>query len=158
MVQIILKGKGYIIASICNEEDEGDMVEFAAIQSDIEVFANGKDITKEKGKYVIDNNYIKDNYLVERWEDADYFRLMEKTFRFEFRYNIDIPEEEFDPKKLQLIKTTYELSFLPYGIMQDILYDGDHGNVDDDDDYNMSNFEYGFTSFDIYKEDLSVRK
>ena len=107
MVQIILKGKGYIIASICNEEDEGDIIEFAALQSDIKVFANGKDITKEKGKYVIDNNYIKDNYLVERWEDADYFRVLDKMFRFEFRYNIDIPEEEFDPKKLEIIKDIF---------------------------------------------------
>ena len=157
MVQIILKGKGYIIESICNEEDEGDMIEFAAIQKVIKVLANGKDITKEIGEYVIDNNYIKDCYRVERWEDADYFRMYNQTFRFEFRYNIDIPEEEFDPKKLQLIKT-YELSFLPYGIMQDILYDGSQRNVDDDDDYNMNNFDFGLTYYDIYKEDLSVRK
>ncbi len=35
-------------------------------------------------------------------------------------------DEEFDAKKLQLVKTDYELGFLPYGILTDIImYDGE---------------------------------
>jgi hypothetical protein len=41
-------------------------------------------------------------------------------------YDIELEDdEEFDPKKLQLVKSDYEVSFLPYGIITDyIIYDG----------------------------------
>jgi hypothetical protein len=45
-------------------------------------------------------------------------------------------DEEFDPKKLQLIKSDYEVEFLPYGIVTDtIVYDGKEILMDNETEY-----------------------
>lgn len=80
------------------------------------------DITKNKGKYVKTNSFFKETLGTnERFvfqpvvEDED-----------TFVYTIELEDgEEFDPKKLQLVKSDYEVNFLPYGILAEyIMYDG----------------------------------
>ena len=53
------------------------------------------------------------------------FQLFDDN-EYEYNYEIELEDdEEFDPKKLQLVKSDYEVSFLPYGIIVDyIMYDG----------------------------------
>jgi hypothetical protein len=79
-------------------------------------------ITKNKGKYINTDSYFKETLGTnERFvfqpvtEDKDLFV-----------YTIELEDdEEFDPKKLQLVNSAYEVNFLPYGIIVDyIMYDG----------------------------------
>lgn len=75
--------------------------------------------------------------------------LDEDEYYFESVFLID--DDNFDPKKLQLIKSDYELDFLPYGIMIDsIMYDGKVVEVEEllDDD---ENYDFGATpSFHLH--------
>ena len=79
------------------------------------------DITKQKGKYIKSTTYFKElgfesPFYVNDGGDTEICEV----FRIELEDN-----EEFDPKKLQLVKSDYELNFLPYGIVVDyIMYDG----------------------------------
>lgn len=76
-----------------------------------EPLENEEPIVK-KGKYVLEKEYfaqfVKEPFIVQRC-DSTYA---------EFDYDIELcTGEEFDPMKLQLIKSDYEVEFLPYGII-----------------------------------------
>lgn len=79
------------------------------------------DITKKKGKYINTAKYLSSKlqspFLVNEIDDNGF---IESYFVIELKEG-----EVFDPKKLQLIKSDYEVSFLPYGIIRThICYDG----------------------------------
>lgn len=80
------------------------------------------DITKKKGKYILTKNYFSEVIGVNSpfyYQQIKYCRIME-TFTICLEDN-----EEFDPKKFQLIKSDYELSFLPYAIVSQLaMYNG----------------------------------
>lgn len=120
----------------CDLEDEGvldeDLNEVALILEDVKVgYYEGEeppvkelwtDITKQKGKYVLVSDYFSafkrktQPFWVHQVNECDIWEL------FCIELNDD---EEFDPKKLQLIKSEYELQILPYAIASDlIMYDG----------------------------------
>lgn len=114
------------------EEDgwlDDDLYEVAVIKEGVEVSVSddpytdeGIDITKSKGKYVMANNYF--SHFIGKTTPFFYMEIrycdIEEWFRIELN-----DDEEFDPKKLQLIKSDYELSFLPYAIATThIMYDG----------------------------------
>lgn len=94
----------------------------------IVVDAEGTDITKKKGKYIKDIPFTKiltsgginpltDGFIAQGTESQEY--------TIETNFDIPVSEEEFDPKKLQFIKSDYEFSEYPYGILADrVLYDG----------------------------------
>lgn len=76
-----------------------------------EPLENEEPIVK-KGKYVLEKEYfaqfVQEPFVVQR-SDSTYA---------EFDYDIELYDgEEFDPMKLQLIKSDYEVEFLPYGII-----------------------------------------
>lgn len=110
------------------EQDEEDR-EFG------EPLENEEPIVK-KGKYVKTGEhfaeFVKEPFVVQRC-DSTYA---------EFDYLIELDDnEEFDPMKLQLIKSDYEVEFLPYGIITGcIMYDGRAIPTDTE------------TGFDIYAE------
>lgn len=79
------------------------------------------DITEKKGKYINTAKYLSSKlqspFLVMKLDDDGF---IESYFVIELKEG-----EVFDPKKLQLIKSDYEVSFLPYGIIRShICYDG----------------------------------
>ena len=77
------------------------------------------DIVK-KGKYINTKDYIAEDfmppYVVQHSDAGDGV----------YEYPVELAdEEEFDPMKLQLEKSDYEVEFLPYGIITShIWYDG----------------------------------
>lgn len=80
------------------------------------------DIAKKKGKYIKTGSFIKET--IGNNERFVFQHAVDSTDVF--RYEIELQDdEEFDPKKLQLVKSDYEVNFLPYGIIVDyIMYDG----------------------------------
>lgn len=94
------------------EQDEEDR-EFG------EPLENEEPIVK-KGKYIKTKEhfaeYVQEPFVVQH-SDSTYA---------EFDYLIELDNDEvFDPLKLQLIKSDYEVEFLPYGIITGcIMYDG----------------------------------
>ena len=113
---------------------EDDVVELSVVLENIKVLYSEDDhvydvddegaidITKNKGKYILVNDFFSDSYDLKL---PFYVRQIDyRTIYEEFWINLE-DDEEFDPKKLQLIKSDYELEFLPYGIMPFYLvYDG----------------------------------
>lgn len=75
---------------------------------------------EKKGKYIKTTEYfaefIQEPFVVQH-SDSTYA---------EYEYSIELmDDEDFDPLKLQLIKSDYEVEFLPYGIITGtIMYDG----------------------------------
>ena len=96
-----------------NGEDDEEDREFG------EPLENEEPIVK-KGKYIKNSEYfaefVQEQFVVQH-SDSTYV---------EFDYLIELDnDEEFDPMKLQLIKSDYEVEFLPYGIItSNIMYDG----------------------------------
>lgn len=114
-------------------EDEGlldnDLHEVAMIAEDVEVLYTENeepvwhvdddgavDITKKKGKYLLVNNFFSKSRRLIAPFYVNEINYCEQVNTFEVQLEDD---EEFDPKKLQLIKSDYELSFIPFGIVSD---------------------------------------
>lgn len=119
-MKITVKGDGIIVA-INDYECPEDYYELPFILKGVTVIADGEDITKKKGKYLT-SKYVhdlcaKDGTTIKSAEICDYSK--------EFVAEFDIPVEDFDPKKLQLIKSDYEFAGMPYGILAStVVYDG----------------------------------
>lgn len=83
-------------------------------------------LVKQKGKYVKTKEYFHDLFS----EDSDHPLPVEVHFRYyeeqELEYVVELEDdEEFDLKKVQLIKSDYEVQLFPYFILcSKILYDG----------------------------------
>ena len=139
------------------EEDgwlDGNLYEIPVILSNLEVILStgdepvwsvddegSIDITKKKGKYIKSETYFKDMGFESPFyvNDGGSIRVCE-VFKIELE-----DDEEFDPKKLQLVKSDYELNFLPYGIIVTyIIYNGKVIPWDDPQgyDYDTNQFIY----------------
>jgi hypothetical protein len=105
---------------------------------------NPENVIKKKGKYFITS---------ELWHtllspDGDHplpVELHMRTFaKTSFNYSIEIPDDQdFDIKKLQLIKSNYELEVFPYFIdAHSIVYDGKEFTTKDDEDYCIGGRSY----------------
>lgn len=93
------------------------------ILGDLTVYANDDDITKKKGKYVIVENMIGD-WIREQYDTPALVKQITNDAMLRAEAELDV--DEFDPKKLQLRKCTYELDEVPYAIdAHHILYDGE---------------------------------
>lgn len=94
-------------------------------------------VVKQKGKYVKTKKFF--HHLFRK--DGDHPLPVECHTRVyceqEVEYNIRIEDdEEFDIKKVQLVKSDYECDEFPYFIVADyILYDGKEIHTDETDDY-----------------------
>lgn len=110
------------------------MLELESVCVSNDPFEEGEDITKKKGKYIKRDDVFKNDYKLR----APFYVMpynmgayIENTFCIELE-----DDEEFDPKQLQLIKSDYEVEFLPYGIVTDeVLYKGNRIVTDDCPEY-----------------------
>lgn len=115
------------------------------ILGSITVYANGENITKKKGKYVIVENMITD-WIKEKYDTPALVKQLTDNAKIHTEVEIDV--DEFDPKKLQLRKSTYELQEVPYAIDgHHILYDGELIELE-------VMYDYRYSIDDTY-EDLS---
>ena len=154
MKQVKITIKGTIIAvdycsqSLYNEDEDffgnyyltcgWETVEDMYINTDDVYFADEADnVVKKKGKYV----KVRD-YFHKLWgKDSDHPLPVECHTRQYSNccadYMIELEdEEEFDIKKVQLIKSDYEVSEFPYFILANkILYDEKEIYTEDTDDY-----------------------
>lgn len=89
------------------DEDDEDNREWTAIGN--------------KGKYVNSKDYIATKLHME----IPYIVQHSDSTWADFEYAIELEDdEEFDPMKLQLVKSDYEASWMPYGIVTNyIMYD-----------------------------------
>jgi hypothetical protein len=123
------------------EEDglvDGDLHEYFAYLEDLKVFVidknnNETDITKGKGKYVNSKNFYSKPFIPKDGGVANAVAILAGRGNNVTYYTIELnDDEEFDPKKLQLVKSDYEFKFLPYGIVSEcIMYDGKEIRTDD---------------------------
>ena len=108
-------------SELTNFYDERDYDYF--ILRDIEVIANGEDITKKKGKYVMVEDMIGDR-IRDNYETPALVKQLTDDAHLHAEVELDV--EDFDPKKLQLRKCVYEFNEVPYAIDgHHILYDGE---------------------------------
>lgn len=155
-VNLKVKGQGVVLQfSYLTEDTEPEMIEcydsWNALQEDgfidedwielpfihklesitYEVDGKEKEITK-KGKYINSKNYI--NRIVGVPHVVHLAHMVTGQCYYEFDYEIELEDdEEFDPMKLQLIKSDYEVNYMPYGIVvTEIMYDGKEVDVDED--------------------------
>lgn len=142
-MKITVKGEGIILA-INDYEYSDDYYELPFIIKGVVVLADGEDITKKKGKYLT-SRYVhdlvaKDGATITSASICDY----SKDFVAEF----DIPVEDFDPKKLQLIKSDYEFADMPYGILAStVVYDGKEYDTDSE---LLDRLRRSFSPTDVY--------
>ena len=146
------------------EEDgwlDCDLYELPLIQEEVQVLQSSDpenpvwdlddegaiDITKKKGKYLLTNNYFSGVCGLKApfyYTQRNYCEIYE-TFSIELQ-----DDEEFDPKKFQLIKSDYELDFLPFAILSTMaMYDGKIIFADPSDGYR----DKGDYRSGIYNED-----
>lgn len=92
---------------VFNLDDDEDNREWTAIE--------------KKGKYIKSKDYIATKLHME----VPYIVQHSDSTFADFEYAIELEDdEEFDPMKLQLVKSNYEASWLPYGIVTNyIMYD-----------------------------------
>lgn len=142
-MKITVKGEGIILA-INDYDYSDDYYELPFIIKGVVVLADGEDITKKKGKYLT-SRYVhdlvaKDGATITSASICDY----SKDFVAEF----DIPVEDFDPKKLQLIKSDYEFAGMPYGILAStVVYDGKEYDTDSE---LLDRLRRSFSPTDVY--------
>ena len=100
------------------------------ILKDINVLANGEDITKKKGKYVMVENLVRNAVTgLDHDLPIEFRPLCEAGYSGRVELDVD----NFDPKKLQLRKCTYEFDNIPYAIdAYHILYDGELIEIEND--------------------------
>lgn len=142
-VYVTLKGKGevYWMESFANTPDDwddidlddfweledswldGDLLETAFVLTLEGVYVGNKefsedeDITKKKGKYINKTDILKN---CKRLTVPMYVRCINCNTDIYNTFCIELEDnEEFDPKQLQLVKSDYEVDFIPYGIMSD---------------------------------------
>lgn len=148
--------------SMSDLEDEGlldgDLFELPFILEDVEVFytegsepvwdiEDGIDITKTKGKYLLINDLFSERCKLKSpfWVEQTNYCVINEAFMIELE-----DDEEFDPKKLQLIKSDYEVQFLPFGIsVYAVVYNGKLIYMEPTDGYNVRAFDNTF----IYDEE-----
>lgn len=108
--------------------DENEMREIPVILSGVEVYADDELIEK-KGKYINRKDYYSD-----RISNPSFAYRCNEEIELTNTFDIDLEDgEEFDPMKLQLVKTNYELEFIPYGILTNmIVYNGEEISGNDD--------------------------
>lgn len=127
---------------------DGDLYELPLILEDILVLQSSNpekpvwdlddegaiDITKKKGEYILTNNYFSGVCELK----APFYYTQRNFCEIYETFSIELQDdEEFDPKKFQLIKSDYELDFLPFAIAARMaMYDGKSIFADPSDGYN----------------------
>lgn len=115
-----------------------------------EEYSEDVDITKEKGKYIKRTDILKNDCKL---TPPFYVRCINGDTEIVNTICIELEDdEEFDPKQLQLVKSDYEVEFLPYGIVSDcILYKGKKIVVDSESEYRDKGWNSPFVCEEFYK-------
>ena len=121
---------------------DGELYEYFAFLDDLKVSVvyendNETDITKEKGKYIKSKNVYSEPFIPKDGGVANSVAILVGRGNNEIYYTIELnDDEEFDSRKLQLVKSDYEFSFLPYGIVSEyLMYNGVEIGRDDDQEW-----------------------
>lgn len=120
-------------------EDEGwlngDLYEIAFMKEVEGVYVGNEeysedvDITKEKGKYIKRTDILKKDCKL---TPPFYVRCINGDTEIVNTICIELDDDEmFDPKQLQLVKSDYEVEFIPYGIMTNHVIYKDRTFIDD---------------------------
>lgn len=115
-----------------------------------EEYSEDVDITKEKGKYIKRTDILKNDCKL---TPPFYVRCINGETEIGNTFCIELEDDEvFDPKQLQLVKSDYEVEFLPYGIVSDcILYKGKKIVVDNESEYRDKGWNRPFVCEEFYK-------
>ena len=109
--------------------------------SEIRVGDNEENIIKQKGKYIKTKEYFHDLFREDGFHPLPVIVRSAIDDEYEVQYEIEVMGE-FDPKKLQLIKSDYEFIGMPYFILtDDIMYDGVKYQISQDS-YDMIDEQY----------------
>jgi hypothetical protein len=96
------------------------------------VTANGEDITKTKGKYLMVPNMIREQWSL--GEDHEFPVEVRPVRTIDFDVECEVECDDFKPDKVQLRKSTYEFNFIPFAIdTTKIMYDGKEVETSIDD-------------------------
>lgn len=128
----------------------GFMLDLEGVYVGNEGFEESEDITKKKGKYIKRDDVLKKDYKL---NPPFYVRCINSGTEIVNTFCVELEDdEEFDPKKLQLIKSDYEVEFLPYGIVTDtIVYDGKEIIMDNETEYRDKGWNRPFVCHEFYK-------
>ena len=97
----------------------GFMLDLEGVYVGNEEWSEDEDITKLKGKYIKRTDVLKKDYKL---NPPFYVRCINGNTEIVNTFCVELEDnEEFDPKQLQLIKSDYEVEFLPYGIVSDTI-------------------------------------
>ena len=115
-----------------------------------EMFSEDEDITKSKGKYIKRTDVLKKDYKL---TPPFYVRCINGGTEIVNTFCVELEDdEEFDPKQLQLVKSDYEVEFLPYGIVSDtIIYKGKEILMDNETEYRDKGWNDPFVCEEFYK-------
>lgn len=96
-----------------------------------------ENVIKKKGKYVKTKEYFHDLFSADGDNPLPVECHTRVYYDQEISYTIKLEDdEEFDIKKLQLVKSDYECQAFPYWIIADyLLYDGNKIYTDETSDY-----------------------
>ena len=120
--------------------DEEDFI-YTFITRQIQITANNEDIKSTRGKDKKTKNFISEGVTP---DSVCVITNSDEYVINEFCISLN-DDEVFDPSKVQLIKSDYEIASLPYGYLNDrILYNGKEIEPNDeyDNDFNLFNEEF----------------
>jgi hypothetical protein len=104
----------------------------------------GINITKKKGKYIKSKTFFKESGVISPFVfGVGQFKNLHLVYEIEIE-----DDEEFDPSKLQLIKSDYELEIFPYAIIPEISYNGKKYYFTNDEAHDGVNVDIEY----VYKE------
>lgn len=150
-MKVILKGSGPIL--YIENLGTGTVIEYNVITSGVYLEAAGDDITKKKGKYITSDFMHQEM----KHHDFDIPACKASCSDFEFEVEFELPDEDFNPKEIHLLKSDYEFNEIPYAILTHaLIYKGkEYHTKDDIIDYFMEDFtdinlvEYGKSDFKL---------
>ena len=118
----------------CELNEIGFLLDLEGVYVGGEMFSEEEDITKSKGKYIKRTDVLKKDCKL---TPPFYVRCINGGTEIVNTFCIELEDdEEFDPKQLQLVKSDYEVEFLPYGIVSDtIVYKGKEIVMDNEVEY-----------------------
>ena len=118
---------------------DGNMIQFVVMDElqSLTAVVDGEeiDIQKTKGKYIKSKSVLKERLGIQDNEKLWFGELEDDDVDVEYEIELQ-DDEEFDPKKLQFVKSDYELDFLPFAIIVEwIVYDGKKYYTEDTDNW-----------------------
>ena len=128
----------------------GFMLDLEGVYVGNDEWSEDEDITKLKGKYIKRTDVLKKDYKL---NPPFYVHCVNGNTEIVNTFCIELEDnEEFDPTQLQLIKSDYEVEFLPYGIVSDtIIYKDKEIFLNNYPEYRYKGWNDPFVCEEFYK-------